>query len=364
MEGPNLFPVNIKTLGAGMNVDYSIYAKVGNTMALLCKNVVLTEYLIEKLKARIYPEEVVYVQQEMRYRVLAESPFLKLVQKEIEDHVGYTQIKDQSKSLLNILQESHVYPDEVVDEISLTMIDTVSTVEAYPIIQCINGIRQANEYLFTHGTNVGLLNGLIGKWLNYSPAEIATLVRIGLLHDIGKVRIPERIVNKPFELTRDEFEVMKQHSMHSYNILVEAGETNQDILLGVKQHHERINGSGYPEGLMLEQIHPFARITAVSDIYDAMVAQRVYKDANSPFVVLKQFFKGQFSELDMDLVHVFLRYMPLELTGKQVVLSDGNIGRVRYIDPMDCEYPIVECNGKVFATNPDLYCVSMYVEKT
>lgn len=116
----------------------------------------------------------------------------------------------------------------------------------------------------------------LGKWLGYSEESILELSIVGLLHDIGKLKIPEEIVNKPGKLTSDEFGLMKSHSFYSYEILLETGDFNEDILLGVLQHHEKVNGTGYPNGLKGEDIHKYAKIIAVCDIYITPLLQIGY----------------------------------------------------------------------------------------
>jgi HD-GYP domain-containing protein (c-di-GMP phosphodiesterase class II) len=124
-------------------------------------------------------------------------------------------------------------------------------------------------------------------------------------------------------------------------------------------HHEKLNGTGYPNGIKLDQLSLFARVTAVSDVYDAMVAKRPYKDRNSPFKILAEFALHKFSHLDISIVNIFLEKMPAALAGKNVLLSDGRIAKIVYINPHNFTYPIVEIEGNLISTSPDLECVSM-----
>lgn len=107
----------------------------------------------------------------------------------------------------------------------------------------------------------------------------------------------------------------------------------------------------------------YARITSISDIYDAMVSKRAYKAASNPFKIISQFANKKFSELDMKLVKVFTDNMPLQLIDKSVLLSDGSIGTVKHIILHDLEFPIVEVNGKIRKTDENFYCVRMILDK-
>jgi HD-GYP domain-containing protein (c-di-GMP phosphodiesterase class II) len=192
--------------------------------------------------------------------------------------------------------------------------------------------------------------------------EIAELVLLGLIHDIGKTKIPAHILNAPCSLTDTEFEVMKRHPIYSYEILSRSGKFSENIRNGVRHHHEKMDGTGYPDKLKGEEVPLYSRIMAIGNTYDAMVSERSYKSAESPFKVLLQMRTEQFSELDPSLVRVFERHLPKELLGKPVLMSDGRAGLVKYINERDIEYPIVEIDGDIVATNNEIYCVSMIID--
>jgi HD-GYP domain-containing protein (c-di-GMP phosphodiesterase class II) len=202
----------------------------------------------------------------------------------------------------------------------------------------------------------------MGKWLGLSEEETAELVLLGLVHDIGKTRIPPDILKSPNKLTASEVELLKKHTIYSYEMLSTCGRFSEVIRKGARHHHENMNGTGYPDGLVADGIPFYSRITAVSESYDEMVSERVYKKAQSPFKVLLEMRAEQFSGLDIRLVKLFTEKMPPELLGKSVLLSDGRAAVVRHINDMSIEYPVVEINGDIIVTNKDLYCVSMVID--
>jgi HD-GYP domain-containing protein (c-di-GMP phosphodiesterase class II) len=124
-----------------------------------------------------------------------------------------------------------------------------------------------------------------------------------------------------------------------------------------------MNGSGYPSGLAADEIPIFARITSVSDVYDAMVSKRCYKEAHSPFAVLNQLKEEQFWGLDIKIVNLFVEQMPRELLGKSILLSNGMAGIIRHVNDKNIEYPVVEINGEIVNTNKDLHCISMLIDE-
>lgn len=227
------------------------------------------------------------------------------------------------------------------------------------ILQWISYMRDQGEYLNTHSLNVGLLNGLLGRWLKLPAEDIEKLVFTGLFHDVGKARIADKILDKPDKLTKEEFDEMKKHPLYSYEILKASGITDDNILKGVKGHHEKVNGNGYPEGLTLEDITLFGRITSISDIYDAMAASKSYKAASTPFEVLHEFSRNKFSELDIRLVDIFLNRMASEMAGREVVLSDGRKCSIVFADVSKFAYPVVKCGEEIINTSKELRCETL-----
>ena len=150
------------------------------------------------------------------------------------------------------------------------------------------------------------------------------------------------------------------HAVYSYDLLTEFAEP---VRRAARCHHEKVSGYGYPDRLGGAGIPYEARITAVSDIYDAMVSQRAYKTPRSPFSIMAMLAELKGRDLESGLVDVFNSNMPVELLNKPVVMSDGTIGVIRSYDPDDIEYPMVEINGMIVKTGTKLYCTCMYIEE-
>jgi HD-GYP domain-containing protein (c-di-GMP phosphodiesterase class II) len=226
-------------------------------------------------------------------------------------------------------------------------------------LELINALAPVDEYLQRHCINVSLLNGLIGKWLELPKDTVEMLILIGLVHDCGKANIPPEILNAPRKLTDAEFEIIKMHPVYGYDMLTEFP---NEVRLGARGHHEKYTNKGYPDGLNGDKIPYMAQITAVSDIYDAMVSQRAYKTPRSPFKVLSWVNELRTTELDPSVVDIFIKNMPREMLNKSVMLSDGRVGIVHEIDYDDVEYPYIRLGGKVFKSHKDLYCTQMHLD--
>jgi len=165
------------------------------------------------------------------------------------------------------------------------------------------------------------------------------------------------VLNAARKLTVIEYEVVKKHAEYTYELLFEFPEP---VRLASSGHHERLNGTGYPNKLLSDDVSLAARITAISDTYDAMVARRAYQGPQSPFRVMARLDYLSRHGLDSDVIRIFKENMPKELIDKPIQMSDGTIGIVREYDPDDIEFPKIEISERIVKSNHDLYCVSMY----
>lgn len=210
------------------------------------------------------------------------------------------------------------------------------------IIDCITQIRKVDEYTYYHSINVSMLAMLIGKWLRLRPEDTHLLVQAGLLHDVGKSRIPASIINKPGKLTDEEAAEMKKHSEYGYYLVQYMEGIDQRIREAVLYHHEREDGSGYPMGLKGDQIPLFAKIIAVADTFDAMTADRSYKEKNSPFRVFQLMQNDCFGYLDTIILNTFLSNISHYYIGSRVKLNDGRTAEVIYINPRQYGQPVIK----------------------
>jgi HD-GYP domain-containing protein (c-di-GMP phosphodiesterase class II) len=176
--------------------------------------------------------------------------------------------------------------------------------------------------------NVCVMSVSFGRSLGMDKAELAVLGLGGLLHDLGKMRVPLEILNKPSKLTFEEFEVMKTHPMEGYNMLKEQDNLPIDVLDIVKHHHERRNGKGYPSHLNGDQISNMTRIVAIVDVYDAITSDRCYHDAISPYDALKNMYEWVKEDFDKEMIEQFIKCLGIYPIGSVVELNLGHIGIV------------------------------------
>ena len=243
--------------------------------------------------------------------------------------------------------------DELLKSVQPLFISRNTITELFDMIQQMHSL---NDSVYAHCVNVALISRMIGRWLHMEPHDLDTLTCCGLLHDIGKLVIPEEILNKPGKLTDEEFAIVKSHPKYGYELL-----RNQNIDSRIKKsalmHHERYDGSGYPNGLSEELLSDFAMIVAIADVYDAMTAARAYRVPLSPFQVIANFEKDGFQKYHTKYIYVFLHRIAATYQNNRVMLNDGRACKIVMLNQNNLSRPIVRFDdGEVLdlSTQTDL----------
>jgi HD-GYP domain-containing protein (c-di-GMP phosphodiesterase class II) len=360
-EKKALETISLDYLYAGLVAQDDIYNHDG-TLLLVAKGITLTASTLQRLKRFNNSQQNIKVSSKVRKELINRGLSQHQKQQNLEDEAGYSELKGETESLMSVVQITSSVPFDQAQEAGNSVLEHIEVTEPVVLFQLIGNNIEVDEYLCRHSTNVAIINGLMGKWLGLSDEEIEELVLVGLVHDVGKTKIPPDILNAYQTLSSSEFELIKKHPIYSYEMLSSSGKFSENVRKSARHHHEKMNGTGYPDGLVSDAIPFFSRITAVSEAYDEKISERIYKTAQSPFKVLVQMQEDQFSGLDIKLVKLFIENMPKELVGRTVLLSDGSAGTVKHISETNLEYPLVEVNGEIIVTNKDLYCVSMMID--
>lgn len=226
----------------------------------------------------------------------------------------------------------------------------------------ISALKTSDEYTFKHSVDVATISMIVAKKMNMTDAQILEIGIAGLLHDVGKTKIPLEILNKPGRLDDEEFEMMRQHSVYGYRIIQDNADLSEEVKLGVLQHHEKINGTGYPMAVPGNQITPYAKILTVADIYDALVTERPYKAAFSQREAIETIM-SMTQELDMLVMESFLQSMILYPVDSIVELSNGENAKVVKNSPCYILRPTVVglTSGKVYDLGEDLSCANIVI---
>ncbi|WP_274652327.1 HD-GYP domain-containing protein [Paenibacillus humicola] len=205
-------------------------------------------------------------------------------------------------------------------------------------------LNTKDDYTYQHSVQVGMLAYYLASWLGYNEQDAVYAGKAGFLHDLGKCRIEGSILNKPGRLTKDEFEKIKAHTLHGHDILKASFADTVPALVAL-QHHERADGSGYPNGLTGDRMHPFSQIVAVADVYSAMISSRVYQQKRDLLFVLRELYRMSFGELEPQTTHTFIRHMIPNFIGKRVELHTGEVGTIIMTHPTEYFRPLIQIDN-------------------
>lgn len=222
-------------------------------------------------------------------------------------------------------------------------------------------MREIDDLTYAHSVNVAITSRVLGGWLGFSEEDLDVLTLAGLLHDVGKCAVPNNILQKPASLTTEEYEVMKKHPVLGYDLLY-TEDIDMRIKLAALQHHERCDGSGYPYGTKQSQLEPFSMIVSIADVYDAMTADRVYRDGICPFDVIAEFQQNSFTLFHPQYIMIFLSRIADSYVNAGVILSDGSRGKILMTNSNALTRPLVQLDSGVFIDlrdRTDLYIKSI-----
>ncbi|MGN8645295.1 HD-GYP domain-containing protein [Gracilibacillus sp. HCP3S3_G5_1] len=303
---------------------------------LVQQNMQLTEIMIERLKSSGIT--YVVVQEEDTEDIVIDGPIperqrLEAVQK-IKDTFQRLKLDDLTKNNY-LLEDAAVKLEVLVREIASELNKNDD------VIHYLSNLLIIDDHLFSHSLNVSMYSLALAQELNLQNTDMVQLGLGAVLHDIGKLIIPEEIINKPGKLTNKELKIVQAHTEYGFDMLRKAPNIPLIVAHCAYQHHERMDGSGYPRGIKRNAIHPFARIIGVADVFDAVTSNRVYRNAMLPHEGLEILYGGAGTQFDKHLVEMFKRTVALYPNGLTVYLSDGRVGVVARQNSHLFERPVV-----------------------
>ena len=369
--------LSLKELKPGMVLTQPLVSRQGSLVVEA--GTLLTEFILGSLQNPVYmnsilPEDIGFDNMKLNVFVVEQHGALS-----VEDlsHVGVEVSGDEGKlpnpnkehlldpyyvalydnvmeMLCNLLDPRNVSRGLDLDAIGQLIADRQleQLCDGARAVTQIHNMNRDGSYLLHHSLHVAILAGLMGRWLHWPREHRERLVLAGLLHDVGKLKISDDILNKPGKLTPSEMEIVRRHSSYSAEILAKCGLSGEmDIMAGVLQHHERGDGSGYPSGIKKEIISPFGKILAILDIYDAMAANRAYAHKVSPFEIFDRLNADMMEDkIDAEYGVLFVKKVCHALTGSWLRLTSGEKAKIIYIDQSRTNaLPIVETTeGKFY----------------
>ncbi|OAS21299.1 HD-GYP domain-containing protein [Paenibacillus oryzisoli] len=305
----------------GMRLAKNIYNDDG--MVLLAVNVELTQRLLDRLFS--YGIDYIYIEDARTNDIIQPDV--------IQDETRTKAVMEIRNTFKKVMEDSNKrgavnYYDigRNFRDVMKMIIDDLSAHDGAMVM--LNNMNVKDNYLFQHSVNVSIYAIMLGISYGYSREKLETLGLGALLHDIGKTKVPLGILRKPSQLTPDEFTEMKNHTTYGFNLLKD--EPNIPLLSAhcALQHHERINGSGYPRGIQGGEINEFARWIGLVDSYDAMTTTRVYRRPLLPHEAMEQLFAGSGTMYDQSQIALFRDKIAIYPLGITVRLNTGEYGIV------------------------------------
>ena len=308
-------------LKSGMVVGRTIWNEAGHP--LLQKGIVVTEGILFRLKQLNI--KYIYIEDKISYGIEIEETVKPAVRNKIIGEITETfhSVRKAKSGQPSFVLEQQ---SKAVGNIVENLLDAVMNSEE--MLTVLTDAYLYDEYLYHHSFQVTLYSLAIAKEMGYSYEDLR-LIGIGaLLHDVGKLLIPPDILLKPGRLTDEEYDIMKQHTRYGFDLLRNLHSISLLVAHCAFQHHERLDGSGYPRGLMDAEIHPFAKIIGVADVFDAVTSKRVYRDKLLPAQGMALIEAGSGTIFSPGVVDALRRSVVHYPNGTILLLSDGRRGIV------------------------------------
>ncbi len=320
---------------------YEIVEDVLNSCGslIITKNTIVNEALRQKLAA--LKVDRIVARERTKIIDIVNNPKADI----IELKRKYQKSVNSVKIIINDLAAGKGLDNEKINEISGSLYENMCGIIA--VTECLNKLRIVDEYTYSHCINVSLYSMLLGKWLKLPESEIKLLMIAGILHDVGKTKIPINILKKKGPLTPEEFEIIKMHPLLGFEIIKDNTGINKKVKEAVLMHHEKENGTGYPFGIKGISISSFAKIISIADAFDALTSERVYKKRQTPFDTFREFERIGIGEgyYDPEILLKFIHNISQYYVGSRVMMSTGKFGEIVYVPPHNISNPVVRVDG-------------------
>ncbi|MFC0214043.1 HD-GYP domain-containing protein [Paenibacillus chartarius] len=326
--------VSVSSCRPGMKLGRNIYNEDG--AVLLASGVELSEPLITRLSR--YGIDYVYIQDSRTDDIV--------IQNILSDETRIRATKEIRTAFRRMMEDAGkkrlVSSYQLGKSFRPLLEDVIDELAGHPeAMIMLTNISVTDHYLYQHSMNVGIYATMLGLAHGYSKEELMVLGLGALLHDIGKTMVPLELLRKPGKLTNEEFAVIRKHAEYGFQILKD--EPNIPLISAhcAFQHHERIDGSGYPRGIAGTDIHEYARWIGLVDSYDAMTTQRVYRDTMLPHQAMEILFTGAGTLYDQEKIALFRDKIALYPIGVTVGLNTGETGVVVDLNSSAPHRPVV-----------------------
>lgn len=299
--------------------------------------------------------------------LLSDEYFISLIEENyshrhiIKESFEVSQLINNTKDIFTKIKVNEEVP---LLEIRNSILPIIQSITSYSdLFKLFRAIQSKNDYDydFHHAVGVAILAHVIGKWLNIKDHELNLLTLSAYLHDVGKLKIDKSILSKPGKLTDEEFEIVKKHTIYGYQLLKNTVGLSKKAAFVALQHHERIDGSGYPLKIKGEQMDLFSKIVAVCDTFHAMISNKVYRPSCYFHSVVSEIHGGIFGKFSPEIVLLLFNKISESLSNGAVILSDKKIASIVYVNQNNPLQPIIKVNDKLIDLSKEhnLYIVDI-----
>jgi putative nucleotidyltransferase with HDIG domain len=348
--------VSVLDLQVGDRTGMDVFNK--NGVLIVAANTTLNSSDITKLNLH----QIDYIELMLRFENLANEVQPPLISEEAVAHQvkAYKEAVDGIKYLFEQVHLTNKLDEAQVNDSFAPLSNQF--LKERDVVGLLLNLNSQDDYTYQHSVQVGMISYYIAKWLGQTNERAAIAGKAGYLHDIGKCRIDPQILQKPGKLSDEEFAEVKKHTIYGYQLIKESS-ISEALAQAALQHHERLDGSGYPYQIKGSQIHPLSKIVAVADIYSAMISSRVYQEKKDLLCVLRELYRMSFGLLDPKITQVFIRNMIPNFIGKRVLLSSGEIGFIILTHPTDMFKPLVQIDDYFInlTEHPNLQIEEVYL---
>lgn len=354
LSNKKLLSINELKVGMISASDIQFEGKV-----LLGKGVAITESAIEALTQNYIVDKVsIYTDAENTVKSIKKNT-LKIKTRTIKDiETSFNEFSSNLENIFRNISKLKLNGMEGLREFSNKIQNGFNSTDLIIRDVLINGSK--DDAIYKHSINVSALSFILGKWLGLNENEINLLTYTAILHDFGKTKIDNKIINKKGPLNYDENKIYKTHTVLGYDLVKQIPYLDNSVSYGVLMHHERLDGSGFPFQITDEKIHKFAKIIAVADIFDNVTSNRYHEKIKNPFEPLKIIKEESLSKLDKRYCDMFLNHVINYFMGENVVLNDNRICKIVKLSTNDLLNPTLLYNDSLLDLKEEK---NLYVKK-
>lgn len=363
--------LSIKDVVPGFKLKSDVHTELGSVLLpkgqiLLPRDLeILHAFLIKEIEIEVdqtaqgykSPESIMQTaKQQVKNITVAPFAFMAEENEWGKFHEAY------DKTLLLVKQAFHLIlvAELPVLELRTRLKEMFNYIHKYNVITFTPRSMSDEDYMYHNAVMCSLTSYLLARWAGLPQKDWIPAAFAGLLHDIGNARVDHNILHKPSALTTEEAAEMRKHTTYGYELLTKVKGINEGVRLAALQHHEKVDGSGYPMKIRGQETHIYARIVSVADIFHAMTLQKAYRKAQSPYLVLEEIKSEAFGKLDPAIVQTFISKATQLGIGTKIRLNDQRSGEIVFADRDHPTRPMVNIDGEIINL---VQLTNLYIEE-